>query len=289
MRVMGWFLFVAVTATLLVTSLRGNSGLQNKPQNNKRSDWPQRLKQLKQYKEEGTVEHKPGTATVSSNDPRPLRQAISALNEEYGWTVDYEDPPYSSNSELIDVTDNQLRAAHPNSRRVTVPSGGAFDSTFQEDSTLNTSAGEARVLKQIVNDYNHSANPGKFLLRAQDGGRYTIIGSNVKDTEGKDKSVLPLLDTPISLTRSKRSALDTISLILQEVTGRTQVKTGVSWVPNNLLINTQITVGGDNVPARELLLEALTATGRPLVYYPDVLRQYANLFAEYHRCYAGIA
>lgn len=34
---------------------------------------------------------------MSSNDPRPLWRAMSALAEECGWIIDYEDPVYSEN------------------------------------------------------------------------------------------------------------------------------------------------------------------------------------------------
>ena len=52
--------------------------------------------------------------------------------------------------------------------------------------------------------------------------------------------------------------------------GKVSAKTGTEVIigsaPLNLVFRTQVTVGGDNVSARELLVQALDGTGQPLVY-----------------------
>jgi hypothetical protein len=40
------------------------------------------------------VVHSQSSATVFANSPGPLDQAITAVREEYGWCVSFEDPPY---------------------------------------------------------------------------------------------------------------------------------------------------------------------------------------------------
>jgi len=43
--------------------------------------------------------HRDGkVVTIVANDPRPLEQALQAVLQDYGWTIDYEDPPYKAAS-----------------------------------------------------------------------------------------------------------------------------------------------------------------------------------------------
>ena len=63
------------------------------------------------YMERGVIEHQHGTATVKADCARPLAQAITAVREEYGWAVDYEDPPYHSKYDVMDMTNPSYRAA----------------------------------------------------------------------------------------------------------------------------------------------------------------------------------
>jgi hypothetical protein len=226
----------------------------------------QQVKSQKKYMDEGVVEHKVGLATIKADDPRPLMQAVSALNEEYGWLVDYEDPPYESDSELIDTTNLQWKATHPNAARGTIPAGGPFQTDFEESKAIATPAGQGVALRKIVLGYNHSGNPGKFSVRENGDGRYVIIGSSVKGKAGQDRNVAPILDTKISIPAQERTAAETLELIFKEVSAKNGVEMGLGWVPNNLIYQARVNVGGNNVSARSLLVQTLNATGRPVVY-----------------------
>jgi hypothetical protein len=220
----------------------------------------------RKYRDEGLVEHKVGLATVKAADPRPLMQAVSALNEEYGWLVDYEDPPYASDSELIDSTNLQWKAAHPNAPRSTIPAGGDFQTDFEETAAIMTPAGQEAALRKIVAGYNRSGNPGKFNVRPNGAGRFVVVGSAVKNQAGKEQNVTPILDTKISIPARERTAAETLQLIFKEVSARGGGELGLGWVPNNLIYQARVNVGGDNVSARDLLVQTLNATGRPVVY-----------------------
>ena len=71
----------------------------------------QQVQSQSHFMRRAMVEHHAGSATVVANDPRPLFQAITAVREEYGWVVDYEEPPYFSKYDLVDTTDPAWRAA----------------------------------------------------------------------------------------------------------------------------------------------------------------------------------
>jgi hypothetical protein len=83
--------------------------------------------------EHGELHRTPGNTSLEVNAPRPLQEAVLALNEEYGWTVGYEDPQWQSGGpDLVDDTDPTWRASHPNERGVTRLRGGVFKSQYPE-------------------------------------------------------------------------------------------------------------------------------------------------------------
>ena len=267
MRFIGLLLGAAIGA-ILAGSLIGKTVLQNpSPQPAQpQQRWGERLQQQRGYYDAAVIEHKVGSGTVTANDPRPLMQALAALNEEYGWMVDYEDPPYTSDSDLLDVTDDQWRARHPNGRRVTIPAGGAFECSYQEDSTNMRPEGEAAILRKIVAEYNRTSNPGRFALASQGRGRFTVMGLAVKEQVGQEQKVMPVLDTHISIPVAKRTTGEAIGLILHELSAKCDSKVGMGGGPINLLINSNVTTGGNDISARQLLLQTLDATGVPLIY-----------------------
>ncbi|MDQ6786734.1 MAG: hypothetical protein M3033_07980 [Acidobacteriota bacterium] len=216
---------------------------------------------------ESVIEHKKsGSAIIKVNDPRPLYQAISALNEEYGWVVDYEDPPYAFESELIDVTDPKWRTSHPNATGLKIPAGGAFQFEYEESAALATSAGKEEILRKIVSEYNRSGNPGRFVVRSEEGGRFSVVGTTVRDENADDKEVSPILDTLISIPTAQRSAEETIKLIRTNLSAKSGINVSDVGLVDNLLIQSKVIVGGENVPARILLLQTLNATNRTMIW-----------------------
>jgi hypothetical protein len=228
------------------------------------------------------VQHHGAFVTVLASEPRPLRQAITAVREEYGWTIDFEDPPYYSNYDLVDDTAPEWRATHPGAKGVKRVAGGSFQTDYPERANTATSfPEEEKVLNKIVSAYNLSGNPGKFTVRKEGEGRYAIIGEYIKDDVGQDQRVSSILDTPISMPNDTRSASEAVDFILKELSVKRGIKIFYSRFGNNLLGQTQVTIGGENVPARNLLLQALASTKRPLVmellFDPDSSAYFTNL------------
>jgi|GEM_PF-2987317 len=96
---MRW-LYTLLTISASIIIFGSLTGKKEQGQTTQRTGLAEQAQQRKKYMDEGVVEHKPDSATLTVNDPRPLKQAISTLNEEYGWTIDYEDPPYMNDLEL---------------------------------------------------------------------------------------------------------------------------------------------------------------------------------------------
>lgn len=229
------------------------------------------------YMEHAQVRHLDNSATVTANSPRPLADAVMAVSEEYAWVIDFEDPPYYSKYDLVDDTDPKWRAAHPTAKGFTVIAGDAFQTKFPEASPTSSPAEEEHTLERVVADYNASGNPGRFSVRNEGDGRFAIVGIYAKDDNGQDRAVTPILDTPISVPTETRDALTTIHIILDALTVKSQTKVGRGNMALNALAQSQVTVGGQNVPARVLLLQALAAASVKLywhLYYDDDDKSY---------------
>lgn len=261
-------LFVAVffiAGSLMGDDLRLRSPSFTQNKQGSPPEWVKHLQDTKKYLPEAVIEHGAGTAKLKASDPRPLRQAIEALNLEYGLRINYEDPPYESDSELVETRDAQWQAAHPNSRRATIPAGGIFESVYEENSPTLTTEQERTILGKVIKDYNKSGNPGRFELRTHEGRGNSVVGVGAKDKRGGDRSVLPLLDIGVSIPLEKRSTADALGLVFAQLSEKRQAKVALGWGGNNLLLN-DTTVGGNDAPARNLLLKIFEGTGRPVVY-----------------------
>ena len=172
------------------------------------------------FMDAAVVQHNGAMASVTANSPRPMMQAVEAIGQEYGWLVDYEDPPYVSHFDLVDDTDPNWRASHPNGKAVTRVSGGLFQTSLPEPSSIASGDAAEQVLQALVAGYNSSGNPGKFAVRKQAGGRYTVVGTARKDENGQDESVNAILDTPIAIPVQQRDAEETLQLILDTLTAK---------------------------------------------------------------------
>jgi hypothetical protein len=226
----------------------------------------QQVQQRPVFMDRGVVHHGASIGSVTANDPRPLHQAVIAIREEYGWVVDFEDPLYESQDDLVDDTAPLWRAKHPDSKGVRRIAGRLFHSDYPERPNLATAESEEeKVLKKVVSDYNSSGNPGKFEVRNEGNGRLVIVGEYVKDTNGQDKRTTPILDTPVTIENGTRTVEETILQVLESISARTGVKVSLGGWANNILKQTQVTAGGANVPARNILVQALEGTKRRMV------------------------
>jgi hypothetical protein len=232
----------------------------------------------RRYRENADVQHLADSITVTANDARPLAQAVTAISEEFAWIIDFEDPPYYSKYDLVDDTAPEWRTAHPATKGVTVVAGDTFQTQFPKTSdTITSLTEEEHILDKVVSDYNQSTNPGRFIVRNEGEGRFTVVGTHVKDGNGQDQAVSSILDTPISIQEETRDAYTTIETILNALTARSQIKVIPFMMPQGALARSQVTVGGQNVSARVLLLQTLSAAKLKLswrLYYDNDVRMY---------------
>jgi len=221
----------------------------------------QRLEPGTGYWYEGIVTHERGAATVASNEPRPLRQAVEALAEEYGWTVDYEDPIYTV-ADGLERTEAGFVASHPGIKQHLV-AGHRFHSEYPEDTATRTSPAEEKaVLQKVIADYNKSANPGKFRLLDEGGGRFAVVGA----VRGSTAAQTAILDSPITVDVKETNGSWAMSKICDGLTAASGAKFQLAQYPLNVLVRTQVSLHTENESARDVLRAVLARAPQKLMW-----------------------
>jgi hypothetical protein len=260
------------------------------------------------YAKQATISETSGKLRLVANDSRPLAQALTALQQKYGWLVNYEDPQYVSKLDSTSVKgpDGERR----------LPSGGEFTVELGPASTPAVPPDEQKTLQLLVDSYNKSSNPGRFELReeapivkdpaindqagkdqsSKDQPRkdqpgkdsankaplriFSVVGTSAHDSQGKISPQSVLLDLLITISAQERSFSDTADLICQNLTDKSHTKVSLGVYPLGLA-RSNVTIGGKDLAARDYLARAIEATSRKLVwrvfYDPDSNSYILNL------------
>ncbi len=91
-----------------------------------------------------------------------------------------------------------------------------------------------------------------------------IVGTAIKEQSGHDRPVPAILDSTISLPLQERTAYGTLDLIAKRLSrklGTIVAYAGIEGMADNCAVQSIVTVGGDNVPARSLLLQTVDHMG----------------------------
>ncbi len=251
------------------------------------------------YLRQATISQTAQTVHITANSPRPLQQTLEALHLKYGWAVDYEDPQYVSQLDLLEAP-----ASHSK-----VPSGGSFSVEFpavpdecrttnKENTQTNKPAEtpappktaqdleecrEEKTLRLVVDAYNHSKNPGQFELRRSQQGTFDVVGTGAHDEKGVITQQQPLFDVPVTLATEERTISATIDLIFQAIAQQNHSVVNLGISPRTILDHTTVKVGGTKVAARELLRQCFIASHHnlywQLLFNPESKEYYLNVHA----------
>ncbi len=226
------------------------------------------------------ISEKDGTVHVVANDSRPLLQTIDALQAKYGWRINYEDPQYTSQLDIVDAKDLQDKATYPNGEH-RMPGGGNFTVDFPAKMPPVSSGETRKILQSIMESYNRSNNPGRFELREDSSGDvFDFVGVSAHDAQGKVSAQQVLLDQPLTIAAQERTFSDTMDLMCDALAERTHVKVSLGVHPMGL-DRTKVTVGGKDLAARAYIARAVESSGRKLewrlLYDPDSSSYFLNL------------
>jgi hypothetical protein len=198
---------------------------------------------------------------IHAEGPRPLLRALDALQEKYGWIVDYEDPEYPADAEGATNARSLPQRRHANARG---SRGESFSVEFNVDPAPDSRPDENSVLTTVVNAYNQGNAVAQFELRREKDkehdGRFDVVGVDVRGQNDETHSQRPILDLPITLTTEPRSGAQTIVLICQKVSGQNDVPVTPA-IADNLRGTGTVAVGGIEVKARTMLSRTLASMG----------------------------
>ena len=214
----------------------------------------QTTRETDSYLKQAEISETEGTIHLVANSPRPLAQTLDALRQKYGWVVDYEDPQYISKLDLVEAKEPGNGA--PGSKLpAQLPGGGRFSVEFPANAPA-----EDKTLQIVVDSYNRSNNPGRFELRRSKQGTFFVVGAEARDGRGELSHQLVLFDVPITLPAKQRTISATLNLICRKIAQHRHISVSVGVSPRSLVDNTDVTVGGTKVAARDLVLQTLTST-----------------------------
>jgi hypothetical protein len=223
------------------------------------------------FKPRADVVRNGNSVAVDAAEPRPLKQAVEAIAEEYGWRVDYEDPVYDPVTETVDANDASWVSAHPEEPRVKLPNGHNLHAEFSLGATGKGRLDQKSILRSLVDANTNSGNPGRFtVLSETDGG--LVVSGITGSLAG------PVLSAPISMPPVSRTLHETLDEVFEQLKLETNATIVLSAVPLPLLDHIQVTVGGEQVPARDLLRNALNQSGVTLHW----TMLFEPTFAQYH-------
>jgi hypothetical protein len=175
-----------------------------------------------------------GAISVTSNSTRPLWQTVEGVKRRYGWTIDYEDPLYSSDSDQI--TSDSVHGRYLK--------GGKFISHFHEPKN-SSSDEETRILRAIVDQYNT-----QFLTK------YRVL--KISDYRFDIAPTQSILDQPIKIDSETRSLRAEVDEIMASLTNATGIRVEHGGLIDNAMEQTQVSLKhADALPARQLLNEVL--------------------------------
>jgi len=219
------------------------------------------------YAKQAAISEAAGKIRLVANDSRPLAQALEALQQKYGWRVNYEDPQYISKLDLSEPKGPQDKSSHPEVEQ-RVPGGGNFLVEFSPGPPPNAAPDEQKTLQLLVDSYNRSGNPGRFELRKDKDRQeqvFDVVGTAAHDNQGKIAQQPVVLDSPLTIAVQERTFSDTVDLICQNIADKSHVKITLGIHPLGL-DRTNVTIGGKELTARSYLFRAMESTSRKLVW-----------------------
>jgi len=204
---------------------------------------------------------------ITVSDPRPLVMAAERLEQLSGIPINYEDVRYENLAEMEDVTDKVTR---PEQRamaarvfgapgaRIIVPAGGELSILAQLDPATGKITDVLGPLNALLAAHQSKGLPGVYAIESLNGA-FFITPSQVRNARGSLVPARSVLATPVNLPFARRTAAESLQLILDEVSKESGFKLGMGMVPVNALIQTETALGAAGEPARDIIARLLAS------------------------------
>jgi hypothetical protein len=183
------------------------------------------------------------TKTISiPAQPRPLWQLARQLEKTYNWRITYEEAPLEYPPDLVNSATTGIHwIARPT----------AFQASFEEPLDPRSMEEKWKILDRLVASYS---GPHGAMTVSSNGDYSHIIPTTLKNKAGQIVPFEPLLNTKVSFEPAQRSLLDTVRLILSQVSSIRGVSIGLGTIPMNLFVQQQLLKNADNEAARDVLM-----------------------------------
>jgi hypothetical protein len=189
-------------------------------------------------------------ATLTAFGPRPVDQAAQKLVEEFGVSVNVEDPVYSYRDDVQDI------GAAPSGRRLLIPRGSLLEMRLDLRAD-----GALRDVGQAVRGLADAANIQlPFLYRVdRDGDAYSLVATRTRSEQGRVVDLTPILDRHVTIPAGTRKVFQHVDLLTQALEAQTGVRIsccqaavgGIPWG------STVVSFEARNEQARHALLRLL--------------------------------
>jgi len=200
---------------------------------------------------------------VTVNGGRPLAKAAAQLERLSGIPINYEDVRYENQAEVEDVTDKvtrpEQRAMAPRPVRIMVPRGGELSISVQLDPVTGRLTDVLSPLNALLAAHLSKGLPGVYTVESANDGAFFITPSQVRDARGALVATKSVLVTPVTFSFARRNGAETLQLVLDQVLKVSGFKIGMGDVPLNGLIHTEVAIGADSEPARDVLVRLLAS------------------------------
>ena len=199
---------------------------------------------------------------MTISGPRPLAQAAEKLGTRFQVPITYEDPPYPFQRESEDTAADSaalLTSLVPPPRPTIITALKPRELRFTysvSSSSIGREAQAQEALQRALEVNNRDNPPAIFELRRM-GERLHLSPGRVKNRLGHYVLYRSLLDLPISVEPADRSALEFVDLLCSAVSRASETPLEVGTINLGYWRRQRSALGGQNIPARELLLELL--------------------------------
>jgi hypothetical protein len=212
---------------------------------------------------------------VSVEGSRPLALALEVLEQRHGIPISYEDPKYVNRADLEDVTVKDA-SAHGTSTgpRVVIPRPGRIRATYELAVEPAGVADVEAAVQSVIEAHLNAGNPGIFRF-ARVGASLEVIAAGVRDESGGITSARSVLDSRISFPEERRTALECLNQIVDDIGQATGERIMIGAVPTNALVEVRTNMHASDSVARDVLSQLMMETGQKMswqVFYDPGLR-----------------
>ncbi|MCC6585228.1 MAG: hypothetical protein IT168_00795 [Bryobacterales bacterium] len=202
------------------------------------------------------------------NEPRPMMTMADQLQQRFGIAINYEDPRYEYKDDVSDVTATVLNAAqrqaNPNAR-ILIPRGGTV-SVAAAGVRPGQPMDAAVVLESAKAEHEAASLPGRFTI-TQTPLAVFVEPRQIRTSSSNWANVTPMLSTRIRFPRLRRTAADTLSLIVAEAAKGAGTKVELVSAPIGVFAAIEVELGNEDQPARAALIALFERVSARLV--PD--------------------